>query len=35
MKSKRIVLWGMPKPSISKEILKEILKTIEEMKGDE
>ena len=33
MKSEHIVLWGTPKPSIAKEILEEILKTIEDTKG--
>lgn len=34
MKIKRLLLWGNPKPALSKEILKEMLKTAEERKGN-
>jgi hypothetical protein len=33
MKTERLLLWGNPKPTLAKEILKEILKNIEETKG--
>lgn len=35
MKPKHIVLWGTAKPYLVDEILKEIMKEIEETKGGE